>query len=185
MLVVYMSRIAKNPIIIPKTILVSIKNNVVTLIKGNLKIKNTVHKFVIPYLLDNKIYFKINNISNRNWMYAGTSRSIINNLIIGMIYGFTKKLIIIGIGYKAYVKNNILFLHLGFSYIIKYFIPNDVYINCSDNNEIIVKGWNKELVGRVSSKIRSFRPPEKYKKGKGIRYYNEVVRIKEHKKKIK
>ncbi len=179
-----MSRVAKKPICIPKGISVEVNDSTIIFTKGNLKIKKKIHNCVKPILLDNKIFFNVVDKTNYYWMHAGTCRSIVNNIIIGIMYGFIKKLLIIGVGYKVYIENNILFLNLGFSYVIKYNIPLNIELTCPNLNEIIVKGWDKELVGIVAAKIRSFHPPEKYKKGKGIRYFNEIVRIKEHKKKL-
>ncbi len=180
-----MSRIAKNPVIIPSSIKFFFNKNVLFLIKDKLKIKCVIHPSVILSITDNKIFFNVNKKYFNSWMYAGTTRSIINNYIIGLINGFSKKLVLVGIGYKAYIENNILFLNLGFSYTIKYKIPLSVSIKCIDFNNIIIKGYDKQLVGQIASEIRSFKKPECYKSGKGIRYKNEFVKIKESKKKIK
>ncbi len=180
-----MSRIAKKPIIVPKNIKIIIKRKNIYLINNNIKVIYRIHDAVIILYKNNKIYFNINKKYNNAWMYAGTIRSIINNTIIGFIYGFTKKLLLVGIGYKCYIKNNILFLNLGFSYIINYIIPSGIKIKCFNNNEILIEGYDKQLVGKVASEIRYNRPPECYKQGKGIRYFNEIIKIKEHKKKIK
>ncbi len=180
-----MSRIANKPIIIPKDILVKIKGKKIFFEKGNLKIFKIVHYNVIPILKNNnKIIFKTNGNFLKNKKYTGTTRSIVFNVIYGMKYGFVKKLLIVGIGYKAFIKNNTLILNLGFSHAINYNIPSNIFIKCTNSNEIIIKGWDKQLVGCVAAKIRSFRVPEHYKKGKGIRYIDEKVRIKEHKKKL-
>ncbi len=178
-----MSRIAKKPILIPKGIKVNIINNKIIILKDNLIIENIIHFSILIIIKNNKIILKNNNNNDKYSMYAGTTRSIINNILLGLENNFKKKLLLIGIGYKAYIKNNILFLNLGYSYTIKYIIPDYVNIKCL-NNKIIIKGYDKQKVGQVAAKIRSFRPPECYKEGKGIRYYNEFIRIKEHKKKI-
>ncbi len=180
-----MSRIARKPIIIPKDVKINIINNKIVIFKNNLVIKNIIHYSVLPIIKKNKIIF-INHscYSKKYLMYAGTIRSIINNILIGLKNNFVKKLLLIGIGYKAYIEKKILFLNLGFSYTIKYEIPDYINIVCSNNNEIIIKGFDKQKVGQVAAKIRSFRPPECYKQGKGIRYINEFIRIKENKKKI-
>ncbi len=180
-----MFRISKKPIVFPKNILVNIKGKKIFFQKDKFKIVHVVHNSIIPILINkNEILLKLNNNFLKNKKYIGTARSIIFNIIQGIIYGFTKKLLIIGVGYKAFIENNILNLNLGFSHIIKYIIPLNIDIYCPNSNEIIVKSWDKQLVGCVAAKIRSFRVPEHYKKGKGIRYWNEKVRIKEHKKKI-
>ncbi len=180
-----MSRIAKNPIVIPNSIKIFFDKNILFLIKDKLKIKCIIHPSVILSIIDNKIFFDINKKYFNSWMYAGTTRSIINNYIIGLINGYSKYLILVGIGYKAYIENDFLFLNLGFSYTIKYKIPFGILIECIDFNEIVIKGYDKQLVGQIASKIRSFKKPECYKSGKGIRYKDEFVKIKESKKKIK
>ncbi len=180
-----MFRISKKPIVFPKNILVKIKGRKIFFQKNKLKIVQIIHSSVIPILKNkNEILLKLNDNFIKNKKYIGTTRSIIFNIIQGIIYGFSKKLLIIGVGYKAFIKDNILNLSLGFSHIIKYNIPINVDIYCPNSNEIIIKSWDKQLVGCVAAKIRSFRVPEHYKKGKGIRYWDEKVRIKEHKKKI-
>ncbi len=179
-----MSRIAKKPIIIPESISVKIEGKKIFLKRKKLQVFKVIHKSVVPVLENKKLFFKVKNNLKKNKMYVGTTRSIIFNIINGMMYGYTKILLIVGVGYKAIVENNILSLSLGFSHIIHYNIPLNINIKCSDANEIIITGWDKQLVGCVAATIRSFRPPEHYKKGKGIRYVNEKVRIKEHKKKL-
>ncbi len=180
-----MSRIARKPVLIPKSISIKIKGEKIFFKKDNLNICRLIHSSVLIILKNKKkLLFKSKDNLSKNRMYVGTTRSIVFNIIYGMIHGYTKILLIVGIGYKAFVEGNILFLNLGFSHIINYNIPLGINITCSTSNEIIVNGWDKELVGCVSAKIRSFRLPERYKKGKGIRYLNEKVRIKEHKKKL-
>ncbi len=181
-----MSRIAKKPIIIPKNIKINIIGNKIIILKDNLVIEKLIHYSVLPIIKKNKIIFvNYNCYSKKYLMYAGTVRSIINNILIGLKKKFKKKLLLIGIGYKAYIDNNILFLNLGFSYIIKYNIPNYINIVCLNNNEILITGFDKQKVGQVAADIRFFKKPECYKQGKGIRYSDEFVKIKEHKKKDK
>ncbi len=179
-----MSRIAKQPILIPKGIKINIINNKIIICKNNIIVKNKIHFSITPILKNNKIILNNSNSYYKFSMYAGTFRSIINNIILGLKNNFKKKLIIIGIGYKSYIKKNILFLNLGYSYTIKYNIPKNIIIKCLNFNEIIIKGYDKQKVGQVAAEIRSFKKPECYKKGKGIRYKNEFIKIKENKKKI-
>ncbi len=181
-----MSRIAKKPIIVLKDIIIKFKNNYIYCIKDNYYIKNKIPNY-IDIIFDKKkrlIYLKFKKKINKTDI-LGTYRSIINNNIIGLNKHFEKKLILIGIGYKAYILNDILNLNIGYSHIINYKIPKGICIICPSNNEIIIKGYDKQLVGQVAARIRSYRPPESYRKGKGIRYLNELVRIKEYKKKTK
>lgn len=113
---------------------------------------------------------------------AGTERANINNLIHGVTHGFERKLVLVGVGYRAQSKGKILSLNLGFSHPTDFNVPEGIVIETPTQTEIIIKGSNKELVGLVAAKIRSIRPPEPYK-GKGVRYANEVIELKETKKK--
>ncbi len=179
-----MSRIAKKPIFIPDNILIKIKKNKIFFFKGDFSFEQKLNVNVKLKIKNNYIYFNV--LDKKNWVFAGTLRSIINNIILGINNNFSKSLILIGIGYKVFLfNNNILSFVLGFSHKIEYKIPLGIKIICPSSNEIIVSGFNKQLVGDVAAKIRSYRVPEKYRKGKGIRYKNEIIRIKEQKKKIK
>jgi len=113
---------------------------------------------------------------------AGTVRANINNVIHGVTHGFECKLVLVGVGYRAQAKGKVLGLSLGFSHPTDFNIPEGITIETPTQTEIIVKGTNKELVGQVAALIREFRPPEPYK-GKGVRYFNEVIELKETKKK--
>jgi len=116
------------------------------------------------------------------WALAGTMRSLINNMVIGVTKGFIKKLNLVGIGYRVSIKERIVTLSLGFSHLIDYILPSDIIAECPNQNEILLKGLNKQLVGKVAADLRSYRQPEPYK-GKGIFYSDEIIRIKETKKK--
>ncbi|MFI4846973.1 MAG: 50S ribosomal protein L6 [Candidatus Makana argininalis] len=177
-----MSRIAKIPIDIPlgvniilnkKKILIKyLKNKLILKLNNNIKINYLENKINVYPIIKNK----------KNWSIAGTTRSILQNMIHGIKVCFIKKLKLIGVGYKSLIKNNILILSLGFSHNIEYKIPIDVIITCPTQNEIIIKGCNKQIVGQVAANIRSFKKPEPYK-GKGIRYINEIINLKDKKKK--
>ncbi len=181
-----MSRIAKNPIIIQDGTNVSIDGNVVT-VKGKLgeRILN-LHKFVNIEQQDNKLIFTINAERKKEerlaWAQAGTARSLVFNAIFGVNNGWEKKLILIGVGYKAQAKGRILNLNLGFSHPINYSLPEGVNVETPTQTEVILKGIDKQIVGQAAADIRFFCPPEPYK-GKGVRYENEQVVRKEAKKK--
>ncbi len=113
---------------------------------------------------------------------AGTMRSVVANMVHGVSQGFERKLIINGVGYRAQVQGNVLNLTLGFSHAVNYPIPEDIQIECPKNTEVVVRGASKQRVGQVAAEIRKFRPPEPYK-GKGVRYENEEIIMKEAKKK--
>jgi large subunit ribosomal protein L6 len=112
---------------------------------------------------------------------AGTFRSLVNNMVIGVTEGFEKKLTLVGIGYRAQVQGNKLTLALGFSHPVVYDAPEGVTIEAPSQTELVIKGCDKQKVGQVAAEIRSFRPPEPYK-GKGVRYSDERVVRKEAKK---
>ncbi|UDG80486.1 50S ribosomal protein L6 [Candidatus Annandia pinicola] len=177
-----MSRVAKIPIVIPEKIKVKIKNNKI-IIKNNInKLIVNINRLVKIEKIKNKIIFKPYKDNKNSWIQSGTIRSIVNNMIIGITKGFTKKLNIIGIGYRASIKNNIIEFFLGYSHTIIYKLPKDVNAVCLSQNEIVLKSINKQSIGQVAANIRSYRKPELYK-GKGIRYSDEIINLKEAKKK--
>ncbi|QJC28224.1 50S ribosomal protein L6 [Enterobacteriaceae endosymbiont of Plateumaris braccata] len=176
-----MSRIAKNPIFIPDNVKIIINKQKI-IVKG----KNGILKILINPLIKIKInnkqlLFLPKRNNNNVWSYAGTSRSILNSMIIGVTKGFFKKLILFGIGYRVTLNKNILNLMLGYSHPIYYTLPEGIKADINQN-EILLKGSNKQLLGQVAANIRSYRTPEPYK-GKGIRYSYEKIKIKEIKKK--
>ena len=112
---------------------------------------------------------------------AGTTRALVNNMIIGVSDGFEKKLELIGVGYRAKASGKLLELTLGFSHPIKYQLPDEVDVETPSQTEVVLKSHNKQILGQAAAEIRSFRPPEPYK-GKGVRYSDEQVKRKEAKK---
>ena len=112
---------------------------------------------------------------------AGTTRSILNNMVVGVSEGFEKKLELIGVGYRAKASGKLLELTLGFSHPIKYQLPDDVEVETPSQTEVVLRSHNKQILGQAASEIRAFRPPEPYK-GKGVRYSDEQVKRKEAKK---
>lgn len=113
---------------------------------------------------------------------AGTTRALIANMVHGVSVGFEKKLILVGVGYRAQVNSNRLNLALGFSHPIDHLIPDGIVIETPTQTEVIIKGVDKQKVGQLAAEIRAYRKPEPYK-GKGIRYADEVIILKETKKK--
>ena len=113
---------------------------------------------------------------------AGTARAIVNNMVTGVSAGFERKLTLIGVGYRAQAKENVLSLSLGFSHPVEFSVPMGITVETPTQTEIVIKGSDKQQVGQVAAKIRAFRPPEPYK-GKGVRYAEENVVRKEAKKK--
>ncbi len=174
-----MSRIGKNPINIPEGVTLEIDKKVVRVKspKGVMEVK--IYPEIKVSQKDNQII--VERLSDRRQIRAmhGTMRQLIASAIIGLSDGFTKELELIGVGYQAIMQSSRLVLKLGYSHDIIFEAPEDIAIT-ANKNDITVSGYDKQLVGEVSAKIRSFRKPEPYK-GKGIRYKGEHVRRKQGK----
>ncbi|CAL4326561.1 50S ribosomal protein L6 [Buchnera aphidicola] len=178
-----MSRVAKCPIFVPSDIDVQLDSQVV-LIKGKYgHLSRTIHRSVKIQYLNNQIVFSPRLSFSDAWAQAGTARALINSMIIGVSKRFSKKLHFSGVGYRVSItKENTINMSLGYSHVITYCLPKNIAVENPSPTEIIVKGIDKQLVGQIAANLRSYRIPEPYK-GKGIRYSDEVVRIKEAKKK--
>lgn len=179
-----MSRVAKTNIKIPHDVSVKIKNNKI-LVEGKKGcLEKKIHPDVNIIHENNVLSFTLNKNqkSNNGWAQAGTMRSLIYSMIQGVDKGFKKKLQLVGIGYKVNIQGNKIVLFIGFSHTINYFLPKNITAECPSQNEIIIKGIDKQVVKQIASVIRSYKIPDPYK-GKGIRYDNEFIRIKESKKK--
>ena len=173
-----MSRIANKPVDIPDNVEANINNNLLT-VKGPLgEMKLDIHGDVDVQINDNII--SVN--SNQNSAMAGTMRSLICNNVVGVSTGFEKKLMLVGVGYKAEAKDKKLNLSLGFSHPIVYEYDVDLDISTPSPTEVLIKGVDKQKVGQAAAEIRAYRPPEPYK-GKGIREKGQYVLKKEGKKK--
>jgi len=133
-------------------------------------------------VVDNTIQMQWNNDDKLATAQAGTARAIVSNIVIGVSAGYEKKLSLVGVGYRAQAKGDILNLALGYSHPVDFEVPNGITVETPTQTEILVKGTNKQQVGEVAAKIRSYRPPEPYK-GKGVKYADENVARKEAKKK--
>jgi large subunit ribosomal protein L6 len=177
-----MSRIASSPITIPKGVEVKLDGVNMTVKGSNGELTHRLHQAVGLEIKDNVIQVQWDQQDKQAKAQAGTARAIVNNMVTGVSQGFEKKLALIGVGYRAQVKGKALNLTLGFSHPIDYKIPDGITVETPSQTEIIVKGIDIQLVGAVSAKIRSYRPPEPYK-GKGVRYADEHVVRKDAKKK--
>ena len=124
----------------------------------------------------------LNNDSPEAGAQSGTARALVNNMVVGVTTGFERKLSLVGVGYRAAAQGETLKLQLGFSHDIIYNLPKGVKAETPTQTEIIIKGSNKQQVGQVAAEVRAYRSPEPYK-GKGVRYVDEVVHLKETKKK--
>ena len=174
-----MSRIAKAPIELPSGVDIKVAGSEVSVKgpKGNLAMK--LHPNV-SIEQDDKI-LTVKPANDADTPMAGTYRSLVNNMVVGVSDGFEKKLTLVGVGYRAQVAGSKLTLALGFSHPVEYNAPEGITIEVPSQTEIVIKGCDKQKVGQVASEIRAFRPPEPYK-GKGVRYSDERVVRKEAKK---
>ena len=177
-----MSRIGKKPVALPKGVTASVEGQTVKVKgpKGELSVKLVPE--VSATMGDGAIQVSPREGAERGPQMWGLSRTLVNNLVEGVTNGFTQKLEIQGVGYRAAVQGKILNLQLGFSHDVPYPIPAGITIVTEKPTMISVSGIDKQLVGQVAAEIRGYRPPEPYK-GKGVRYEGEYVRRKEGKKK--
>lgn len=175
-----MSRIGKKPINIPAGVEVKFENHIFTAKKGNESLSQTVDPSIAVKIQDTEIILERSSDQKEVRSMHGLYRSLLNNIVEGLDKGFEKKLRIEGIGYRAEKKGDTLVLTVGLSHLVEMTEPAGISYEVPSPTSIIVKGADKQLVGEMAAKIRAVRPPEPYK-GKGIRYENEVVIIKEGK----
>ncbi len=175
-----MSRIANSPIDIPSEASVSISKAQVG-VKGPMgRLSFDLVSGVEVVQEDNRLSVKA--VKKDTLAMAGTVRSLINNMVLGVTKGFAKDLKLVGVGYRAQAQGKVLNLSLGFSHPVAFQIPEGITIETSSPTDIRIKGVDKQQVGQVAANIRSYRPPEPYK-GKGVRYADEQIKLKEAKKK--
>lgn len=172
-----MSRIGKLPITVPANVTVTIENNLVTVKGPKGELARQISKDMILKLEDGHLTVERPSDDKEHRAMHGLSRTLINNMVIGVTDGFTKTLEINGVGYRAAKQGENINFTLGFSHPVVKEPPAGITFEVPAPNKIIVKGANKETVGAVAADIRTLRPPEPYK-GKGIRYEGEVVRRK-------
>ena len=177
-----MSRIANNPIQIPADVDVNINGQSVVIKGKQGELKRDIHPFVKLEVAENTIKFAPASNDPNADAQAGTARALVNNMVTGVSAGFEKKLLLVGVGYRSQVQGKNLNLTLGFSHPVAFEIPEGIKIETPSQTEILVKGIDKQLVGQVAADIRAYRPPEPYK-GKGVRYADEHIILKEGKKK--
>jgi len=177
-----MSRVAKNPVKVPAGVEVKLegRNLAVKGAKGSLSL--VIHPKVDITQESGELRFAAKGGEQQNQAMAGTTRALVNNMVIGVSQGFERRLQLVGVGYRAQAKGQVLNLALGYSHPIDYELPQGISAETPSQTEILLKGIDKQLVGQVAAEIRDFRRPEPYK-GKGVRYSDEVVRRKEAKKK--
>lgn len=177
-----MSRIGKQPITIPPKVKVEVKGQRVSVEGPKGKLNWELPQRTSIKLEKNILVINRDGDDAKAKALHGLSRALVNNMIVGVTEGFVKKLEIHGVGFKAAVQGKVINLNLGYSHPINYPIPDQVKVTVDENTKITVEGPDAQVVGQVASEIRNFYPPEPYK-GKGVRYANETVVIKETKKK--
>ena len=177
-----MSRVGSNPVNIPSGVEVNMGNEEIT-VKGPLGVlSQRLNKLVkIRRDVDTLVFETADDSASANAM-SGTLRSLVSNMVTGVSSGFEKKLTLVGVGYRAQAQGDKLNLSLGFSHPVVHQMPQGVKVETPQQTEVLIKGIDKQLVGQVAAEVRGYRPPEPYK-GKGVRYADERVSLKETKKK--
>jgi len=177
-----MSRVGKMPVTVPQGVDVAINEAHISVkgTGGNLSIANNALVKVV-HSADSLSFAPANESREANAM-SGTLRQLVNNMVIGVTKGFEKKLNLVGVGYKAAAQGNKLNLVVGYSHPVNFDMPSGIKVETPIPTEILIKGADRQRVGQIAAEIRAVRPPEPYK-GKGIRYSDEKIVIKETKKK--
>lgn len=177
-----MSRVAKNPVVVPKGVEVSIAAGVITM-KGPLgSISQQIGDAVTVERDGDALVCKPRDGVANSHAMSGTMRALVNNMVIGVSKGFERKLTLVGVGYRAQAQGDKLNLALGYSHQIVHQMPAGIKVETPTQTEVLIRGVDKQQVGQVAAEVRAYRQPEPYK-GKGVRYANEVVSLKETKKK--
>lgn len=177
-----MSRVAKNPVIIPAKVEIVLSAENIS-ISGPLgKLDHPLTGVVAVNREGESITFAAANDSKHARAMSGTLRALVANMVQGVSVGFTRKLSLIGVGYKAQAQGAVLNLDLGYSHPINHKMPAGITVQTPSPTEVVLSGIDKQVIGQVAAQIRAYRAPEPYK-GKGVRYVDEVVAIKETKKK--
>ena len=177
-----MSRIGNTPVVLPEKVEVTLSAGEIS-VKGPL---GTLSRRLSPQVkvekVENRVEFKVNDNSRQADALSGTMRALVANMVTGVTKGFEKKLTLVGVGYRAQAQGDKLNLTLGFSHPVVHPMPTGIRVETPTQTEILIKGLDRQLVGQVAAEVRAYRGPEPYK-GKGVRYANEQVTIKETKKK--
>ena len=177
-----MSRVAKSPVTIPAGVEVNIAAGEIVVKGPKGSLAQPIVSDVTVKIEDGNIVFAANGNSKFARAMSGTLRALVNNMVNGVSKGFERKLTLVGVGYRAQAQGEVLNLSLGFSHPVAHAIPKGITCETPTQTEILLKGADKQLIGQVAAEIRAYRSPEPYK-GKGVRYADEVVVIKETKKK--
>lgn len=177
-----MSRVAKNPVSIPSGVEIKLEDKMISVSGSKGKSDFTLPESVSASHADDVITISYDESSSESTALAGTARSLINNMVIGVSEGFQKTLLLVGVGYRAKASGKKLELTLGFSHPVHYDLPEQVEVETPSQTEVVLKSHDKQVLGQVAAEIRAFRPPEPYK-GKGIKEQGQYILRKEGKKK--
>ena len=177
-----MSRVGNSPVMLPDKVEVNLSTTEIS-VKGPLgALSRKISPNVMVEKVDNHLEIKVNDHSNHANAMSGTTRALIANMVTGVTKGFEKKLTLVGVGYRAQAQGDKLNLTLGFSHPVVHQLPKGIKAETPTQTEILIKGVDKQLVGQVAAEVRRYRSPEPYK-GKGVRYADERIVLKETKKK--
>ena len=177
-----MSRVGKLPVVVPAGVEVSVKDSTISVKGTGGTLQMTLNSLVTLENAAGKLSFKAANDSREADAMSGTMRQLVNNMVVGVSKGFEKKLSLVGVGYKAQASGAKLNLAVGYSHPVNFDMPAGIAVATPTPTEIVIKGADRQRVGQIAAEIRAVRPPEPYK-GKGIRYADEKITIKETKKK--
>ncbi len=177
-----MSRVGKLPVVVPAGVEVSVKDSTISVKGTGGTLQLTLNSLVTLENVAGKLSFKAANDSREADAMSGTMRQLVNNMVVGVSKGFEKKLNLVGVGYKAQATGAKLNLAVGYSHPVNFDMPAGIAVATPTPTEIVIKGADRQRVGQIAAEIRAVRPPEPYK-GKGIRYSDEKITIKETKKK--
>ena len=177
-----MSRVAKKPISVPSGVEVTIDGQSITVKGSKGMLEHRIHDTVEVVRSEDALTCNARDGADNGLALAGTTRAVINNMVVGVSEGFERRLQLVGVGYRAQMQGNALSLALGFSHPVSFESPDGVTVETPSQTEIVLRGVDKQKVGQAAAEIRAFRPPEPYK-GKGVKYDDEIIQRKEAKKK--
>ena len=177
-----MSRVAKKPVAVPNGVEVVIDGQQLSIKGSKGALMHQIHAQVEVTQADGQLLFAPRSAEKSANAIAGTTRAVVNNMVVGVTTGFQKRLELQGVGYRAQAQGSVVNLQLGFSHPVVYQLPEGITVQTPSQTEVIISGADRQRVGQVAAEIRGVRPPEPYK-GKGVRYSGERVRRKEAKKK--
>ena len=173
-----MSRIGRQPIVLPAGVTVTVGEDNLVTVKGKLgELSEKIRPAITVKVEGNEVLVTRANDEKECRALHGLSRTLINNMVIGVTEGYSKKLEIIGVGYRAQKQGNKLVLNLGYSHTVEFVEENGITFEVPDQTNVVVKGINKQTVGQIAAQIREKRPPEPYL-GKGVKYAGEFIRRK-------